>query len=139
LLRKLFKQFKYTRLEREWDQVLKDGGYRSWENYLYHNDPGLNPEGRNLEEIFCGYPYYTIIDSSKLGVTHDSMWGPIHNCDNVINWCEKHCRNKFKHFWLPHIKDYKDQYSPIGTFGVDRLAMGFKDDRDLILFILIWS
>ena len=132
----MFRQIKYRYLEWKWDRILKKSGLKTWENYFYRNDPGLDFSKLSLDEIFVDYPHVCLVKRSHLGLSVDGMWGPIFDCNNILNWCEKNCKKKFTHVWYHKVFDHASQYT---SPDLDALAVGFKDERDYIWFCLKWQ
>lgn len=130
---------KYLFLEWRWDRVLKKSGCKSWEYYFFKNDPDYYAPGRTVKDQLHGYLYISKVDYKKLPTRFDPLFGPIEHCEEIIDWCNKHCRGKFRSHWERVIMDHAGQYLPNGIGGTDELFFGFKDDRDYTLFLLRWS
>ena len=130
---------KYRYLEWRWDRVLKRSGCKSWEFYFRQNDPDYFAAGRTVRNQLHGYPYIAVVDYNKLPVRFDPLFGPIEHCEEILKWCNKNCRKKYRNHWERVIQDHAGQYLPNGIGGTDELFFAFKDERDYILFILRWS
>lgn len=133
------KYIKYKYLEWRWDRVLKRSYYSSWESYFRMNDPDYYAPGRTVKDQLFGYPYIAVVNYNKLPVRFDPMWGPVEHCEEIIEWCNRYCRGKYRNHWERVIQDHEGQYLPNGIAGSDELFFGFKDDRDYTLFLLRWS
>ncbi len=130
---------KYRLLEWRWDRVLRKSGHRTWESYLHWNDPDFYLPGYTVRDQFCGYPYVAKVDYRKLPTRFEPMWGPIEYCDEILEWCNRYCRGKYRNHWERVIIDHAGQYLPNGIGGTDELFFGFKDERDYLMFTLRWS
>lgn len=130
---------KYKFLEWRWDRVLKKSGWNDWQGYLRWNDPDFAPWGYTVKDQLHGYPYIVLVNYSKLAVRFDPLWGPVEHCEEMIAWCEKNCRGKYRNHWERVVMDHEGQYLPNGIAGLDELFFGFKDERDYMLFTLRWS
>lgn len=130
---------KYKFLEWSWDRALKRSGCRTWEFYFRVNDPDFYISGFTVKDQLFGYPYVALVDYKKLSLRFDPMWGPIEHCEEILDWCYKNCRAKFRPHWERVTMDHEGQYLPNGIAGLDELFFGFKDERDYMLFLLRWS
>jgi hypothetical protein len=130
---------KYRYLEWRWDRVLRKSGHRHWESYLRYNDPDFYALGYTVRDQLYGYPYIALVDYRKLPIRFDPMWGPIHHCEEMLAWCQKNCKKKYRTHWERVIMDHAGQYLLNGIGGTDELFFAFKDERDYIMFILRWS
>lgn len=130
---------KYRLLEWQWDRVLHKSGHRSWLHYLRANDPDFYYPGYTVKDQFFGYPYVAKLDFAKLPTQFNPMFGPIQNCEKILDWCEQNCRGKYRNHWERVVVDHAGQYLPNGIGGTDELFFGFKDERDYILFTLRWG
>lgn len=130
---------KYKFLEWRWDRALKKSGCKFWEQYFRQTDPDYYAPGYTIKDQFCGYPYLAIVDYKKLATKFDPLFGPIEHCEEILNWCEKNCRGKYRNQWERVVMDHEGQYLPNGIAGLDELFFGFKDERDYMLFTLRWS
>lgn len=135
----MFNYLKYKYLEWRWDRVLKRSYCSSWESYFRMNDPDYYAPGRTVKDQLFGYPYIALVDYNKLPVRFDPLFGPIEHCEEIIAWCNRNCRKKFRTHWERVIMDHEGQYLPNGIGGTDELFFGFKDERDYFLFLLRWS
>ena len=129
---------KYLYLEWQWDRVLRKSGHKTWEHYFRHNDPDFYYQGRTIQDRFCGYEYVCKVDYTKLPTRFYPLFGPIEHCEEMIKWCEKNCRRKYRNHWERVIQDHNGQYLPNGIGGTDELFFAFKDERDYIMFTLRW-
>ncbi len=132
-------QIKYRFLEWRWDRALKRSGWKSWEAYFRANDPDYYAPGRTVKDQLFGYSYVAQVDYKKLPIRFDPLFGPIEHCEEMVEWCNRHCRKKFRTHWERVIMDHEGQYLPNGIGGTDELFFGFKDERDYILFTLRWN
>jgi len=130
---------KYRYLEWRWDRVLKKSGYTEWLWYLDWNDSDYYASGRTVKDQLFGYPYIARVEYATLPIDFNPLFGPIEHCREIINWCEKNCRGKYRNHWERCIQDRAGQYIPNGIGGTDELFFGFKDERDYIMFSLRWS
>ena len=130
---------KYRYLEWRWDRVLKKSSWKTWESYFCWTDPDYNPVGRTVKDQLHGYPYIALVDYNKLPTRFDPLWGPVEHCEEMIAWCNRNCRGKYRNHWERVIQDHAGQYLPNGIGGTDELFFGFKDERDYIMFTLRWS
>ena len=129
---------KYRYLEWQWDRVLKRSIHTTWEAYFRWNDPDFDYRGRTLRDQFHGYEYIARVDYAKLPTRFNPLFGPIEYCDEMLEWCEKNCRRKYRNHWERVVQDHAGQYLPNGIGGTDELFFGFKDERDYIMFTLRW-
>jgi hypothetical protein len=130
---------KYKFLEWRWDRALKRSGCSSWEIYFRINDPDYYAPGYTVRDQLFGYPYIALVDYNKLSVRFDPLFGPIEHCEEMVEWCNKNCRGKYRTHWERVIMDHEGQYLPNGIGGTDELFFGFKNERDYLLFTLRWT
>lgn len=130
---------KYRYLEWRWDRVLRKSGHRSWEQYFRINDPDYYAPGYTVKNQLFGYPYIHKVNYQSLPIRFEPMFGPIEHCTEMLVWCEKNCRGKYRNHWERVIMDHEGQYLPNGIGGTDELFFGFKDERDYIMFTLRWG
>lgn len=130
---------KYLWLEYCWDRVLKNSGYHHWEQYFRANDPDYYAPGYTVRDQLFGYPYISLVSFRHLETVFEPLWGPIQNANHICEWCDNHCRGKYRWHWERVIMDHEGQYLPDGIAGTDELFFAFKDERDYLMFILRWS
>lgn len=130
---------KYRYLEWRWDSVLRKSGHRTWYYYFRANDPDYNPRGQTVRDQLFGYPYIYKVDYNKLPVRFNPLFGPIKQCEEMLNWCDKNCRKKYRTHLERVIMDHEGQYLPNGSEGTGELFFAFKDERDYLMFVLRWS
>jgi hypothetical protein len=130
---------KYRYLEWQWDRVLRKSVHSSWTHYFRANDPDYFAAGRTVRDQLQGYPHIAVVPYWTLAYRFDPLFGPIEHCEEMIEWCEKNCRGKYRNHWERVIMDHEGQYLPNGIGGTDELFFAFKDERDYIMFTLRWS
>ena len=130
---------KYRYLEWRWDRILKKSGFGTWQSYFRANDPDYFAGGRTVRDQLHGYPHIAIVPYWTLPTRFEPLWGPIEHCSEILAWCKKNCRGKYRNHWERVIQDHLGQYLPNGIGGTDHLFFGFKDERDYIMFTLRWS
>jgi hypothetical protein len=129
---------KYRYLEWCWDRVLKKSGWTDWRGYLRWNDPDFMPWGPTVKDQLFGYLYIHKVNYQSLPVRFDPLFGPIEHCTEMVEWCDKNCRGKYRNHWERVVLDHEGQYLPNGIGGTDELFFGFKDERDYLMFTLRW-
>lgn len=130
---------KYRILEWQWDRVLRKSGHSSWNMYFSWNDPDFNIRGQTVKDQLHGYPYIAIVPYTTLPILFDPLWGPVEYCEEILKWCEKNSRGKWRNHWERVIVDHLGQYLPNGIGGTDELFFAFKDERDYLMFTLRWG
>lgn len=95
----IFKFIKYRFLEWRWDRVLRKSGHKTWESYLRWNDPDFYLPGHTVRDQFFGYPHVATVDYKKLPIRFDPLWGPVEYCDDILAWCNRYCRGKYRSHW----------------------------------------
>jgi len=129
------KYIKYKLLEWKWENILSKSGHPSWEYYLCINDPGLHFSTRDdmltPAQAMPGYPYRVQILAKDVPMECQGMWGVGRSSAKYTNWCSRNCKGQFQERWLHHTVDHQSQY----VDNMD-LIMGFKNERDFIMFSL---
>lgn len=134
-----FKYIKYTLLERRRDKILKDSKFNNWDMFLYWDDLDMNYFGNTPKESLCGFNYIVEVPFSKLDVNFNPMFGPVHSCTTIEEWCINNCKDKVRWVFSTRFKDHMDQYMPFPSHNTDILSMGFKNEKDFVWFSLKWQ
>ena len=129
---------KYRHLEWKWDRILKKSGCSNWYLYFFYNDPDFDLRAQTVRSQFCGYPHVTVVNQSAISWCYEPLWGPRPMHEEVVKWCDQNCRDKYRLHWERVIQDHTGQYTPNGIGGNDELFIGFKNERDFMLFCLRW-
>jgi hypothetical protein len=139
-------RIKYLYLEWSWDRVLKRSGCASWESYFRKNDPDFNVHAKTVKQQFAGYPYVAQIPESRVDLVIDPWFGVIRNVETLYKWCAHNCSKKHRLEWIKVVHNQNDDWYIVDSlyrhanFAHEAHAfVGFKDERDFLIFTLKWT
>lgn len=91
--------------------------------------------GANLiRNYYHGYPF---IHAIEFGIVMFGDWNQ--GVTDIKEWCGKNCQGKWRDDWHRVWRDSEDEDWRLDEMGgSDVLFFAFKDERDLILFMLRW-
>lgn len=138
---------------RKWhsDRFLRKHHCRSYKEYNHRYDPDRNIHAVKVEDYYHGYPYVYLFTNSahKIYDIYDyGMFTSYPVAHDIINWCTKNCKHKFRHDCLsltaydaPFITE--NPLYVVGHLGLGYMpiyyAFAFKDKLEYTMFVLKWS
>ena len=132
-LQRLKAWYRYTKNKR----FLERHNCENWRQYRYHNDPDYNLRARRVRDMFHGYPYlYCFTDHKHMVYDWDVHMDGIYV---LTQWCEKHCKDKFRFEHLRVVRYPDNEYYENGIGDTDHIFVGFKNPKDYTHFLLRWS
>ena len=132
----ILKIIKYKWLEWQWDRVLKRSGCRDWYAYMLRNDPDFDINGYSIAKQLIGYPY--IANPTDWDYVDGGLHGLQPQVSHIFEWCAKNCKGKYYGAYNRVVKDHAGQYVA-DYYGDELLFIGFKNERDYIMFTLRWT
>lgn len=131
--------------KRKSDRFLKKHHCKTWAHYLRVYDPDHNVRASRITDYYHGYKHIHVIeqrDHYAYQCIYD--YGPggfREGWMDLIEWCEKNCKDKFRFDMHRAMKAPATAYQwEINELaGGDYIFAAFKDERDYMHFLLRWS
>jgi hypothetical protein len=148
-LRKNLKRIKtriksYIKLKKD-QRFLKKHCCTSWKQYNRKYDTDINQYCDTVKEFYHGYNYVYCFDHVNLNhyaykVVYDYGPGGIrYTYMDMIDWCKKNCKHKFRPDIHRVIGTNMNDYTFNDIGGLDYLFFAFKDEKDYMMFRLRWE
>lgn len=140
----LLQRIKYRYLEWSWDRVLKRSGCSNWISYFRKNDLDFDIDAKTVKQRFAGYPYVVKISNARVDLCFHPLYGVTRSVETLNNWCLQNCSKKYRIEWLKISDHLNDDWYIVDSFYVNYTLepyafIGFKDERDFLIFTLKWT
>ena len=115
-------------------RFLDSYGCKSWREYERKYDLDFSNRAAPIKKMYHGY--------SRLYAYPDGFSGVYDKqcCDDMVTWCELNCVGKWRHDMLRVIRfKQSDDWVQNEIVGGDQVFFAFKDDKDAVIFLLIWQ
>lgn len=115
-------------------RFLDSYGCRSWREYERKYDLDFSNRAGTIKKMYHGYSRVYAYPGNFSDV-YDKQ-----RCDDMVTWCKLNCVSKWRHDELRviHFKQ-SDDWVENGIVGGDQVFFAFKDDKDAVMFLLIWQ
>jgi hypothetical protein len=132
---------------RKWKakRKLEKSGYKSWEQYRRNNDPGITWRASRVKDFYRGYKYVYCFEDRKhyaYELLYDYGPGGIrYGNDDMYDWMDKHAKFTSR-MDIHRVIRYPStgmewEFNDLG--GGDYVFVGFKNEKDYMMFLLRWS
>lgn len=123
------------------DRFLKKHGCDTWQEYHHRFDPGINLRATQIDEYYCGYPYWHVMtDRNCYAYTLLYDYGPggfRYGYYDIVDWCKENLKHKHRTDLLRVVCNKKWYINELS--GSDCLFFAFKEEKDYIWFLMKWS
>ena len=115
-------------------RFLDSSGCRSRREYERKYDLDFSNRAGTIKKMYHGYSRVYAYPGNFSDV-YDKQ-----RCDDMVTWCKLNCVSKWRHDELRviHFKQ-SDDWVENGIVGGDQVFFAFKDDKDAVMFLLIWQ
>ena len=115
-------------------RFLDSYGCKSWQEYEHKYDSDFSIRAGTIKKIYYGYSRVYAYPSDVSDV-YDKQ-----RCDDMVTWCKLNCVGKWRHDMHTVIRDTSlDDWVENGIVGRGQIFFAFKDDKDAVIFLLIWQ
>jgi hypothetical protein len=132
---------------RKWKakRKLEKSGYKSWEQYRRNNDPGITWRASRVKDFYRGYKYVYCFEDRKhyaYELLYDYGPGGIrYGNDDMYDWMDKHAKFTSR-MDIHRVIRYPStgmewEFNDLG--GGDYVFVGFKNEKDYMMFLLRWT
>jgi hypothetical protein len=132
---------------RKWKakRKLEKSGYKSWEQYRRNNDPGITWRASRVKDFYRGYKYVYCFEDRKhyaYELLYDYGPGGIrYGNDDIYDWMDKHAKFTSR-MDIHRVIRYPStgmewEFNDLG--GGDYVFVGFKNEKDYMMFLLRWT
>ena len=115
-------------------RFLDSYGCKSLQEYEHKYDSDFSIRAGTIKKIYYGYSRVYAYPSDFSDV-YDKQ-----RCDDMVTWCKLNCVGKWRHDMHTVIRDTSlDDWVENGIVGRGQIFFAFKDDKDAVIFLLIWQ
>ena len=115
-------------------RFLDSYGCKSWQEYEHKYDSDFSIRAGTIKKIYYGYSRVYAYPGNFSDV-YDKQ-----RCDDMVTWCKLNCVGKWRHDMHTVIRDTSlDDWVENGIVGRGQVFFAFKDDKDAVMFLLIWQ
>jgi hypothetical protein len=125
-------------------KFLESYGCKTWKEYERRYDKDIGPRQNNAKTFYYGYPYLFVTpdkrDKRGMGIAFLEGGWSVETVDQMIEWCEKNCKGKWRNDWLRGFwSSYNNEFLINEIGGEDYMFFAFKEKSDYIWFNLVWQ
>lgn len=140
---KLIRRLKALGRKLRAERKLKKSKYRNWAQYKHNRDPDIERYANLIEDFYKGYPYlYACPNPNHYAYELLYDYGPgghRYGFHDMSDWCSEHIRWNYR---CDMHRVYENQWGKMelnDIGGHDIIYFAFKNEKDLIYFMLTWS
>jgi hypothetical protein len=119
-------------------RFLRKHGCETRIQYSRWYDPNCHRGANRIRDYYHGYPFIYSFEFGKISMV-DLLGDWYQGIDDIREWCNKNCHNKWRDDYHRVWRENEDEDWRMDEMGGgDVLFFAFKEERDLMLFILRW-
>jgi len=130
--------------QRKEKRFLKSHGCTTRKQYERKYDTDIQQNADDAKTFYHGYPYVFMVVPDlayKLLLSYglNGVW-PYHDLtDQMVEWCEKNCKDKWRNDWLHGYRCSDGFFNISSIANEDIMFFAFKDEGEYVWFKLTWG